>query len=232
MKKQKILLVEDEDKMQFIISDNLESEGYFVEIASTGEEALELKSINNYDLVLLDNMLPGISGIDVCRVIREQDKLVPIIFLSAKSEEIDKVLGLEIGGDDYITKPFSVRELVSRIRANLRRRSLESNTVKNNSELIGEGIEVFFDQFKILKEGECLELSTYENKLLKYLFENQNNVISRDKLLAEVWEVNSNSTNRTIDNYISKLRAKIERDPSKPKYILTIHGAGYKLIVE
>lgn len=226
----KILIVEDELNMRMGLKDNLEFEGYQVEYAEDGQLGLDKIQENTYDLILLDVMLPKISGFDVCKKIRTDGNSTPVILLTAKGEEIDKVLGLEIGADDYVTKPFSLRELLARIKAILRRteKSIQSK-VKNNESKIGR-LNIDFSSYTANENGISVSLSHKEFEILNLLKNNINNTVSRDKLLKEIWGYDSHPTTRTVDNFILKLRQKIELDPNKPKIILTVHGIGYKMV--
>ncbi|MFZ1289474.1 MAG: response regulator transcription factor [Melioribacteraceae bacterium] len=221
----KILIVEDEESMQLGLGNNLRYDGYEVDFASDGEEGLKKIKENFYNLILLDVMLPKLSGFDVCKMARSFGIKTPIIMLTAKNEEIDKVLGLEIGADDYITKPFSLRELLARVKAVLRRGETDStDKIK-----IGK-IEVDFNSYNATENGESLNLSSKEFDVLHYLWNNKNKTVSRDELLTNVWGNDVYTTSRTIDNFILKLRQKIEDNPNEPKKIITIHGIGYKLL--
>jgi DNA-binding response OmpR family regulator len=224
----KILIVEDEPNMRIGLKDNLEFEGYEVEFAYDGEEGLKKIIENKYDLVLLDVMLPKMSGFDVCKKIRQQKNLTPIILLTAKGEEVDKVVGLELGADDYVTKPFSLRELLARIKAILRRS--ESSVVKNDIVKIGR-LDVHFDSYNAVEDDTSVQMSHKEFELLKYLFDHKNQTVSRDDLLKNVWQ-DVYLTSRTIDNFIVRLRQKIESDVNNPKIIITVHGIGYKLLIQ
>lgn len=223
---QKILIVEDEPNMRMGLKDNLEFEGYRVETAVDGEAGLSLIMNNLFDLVILDVMMPKISGFDVCKSVREKGIKTPIILLTAKGEEIDKIVGLELGADDYITKPFSLRELLARIKAILRR--VESPTVQASVVHIGK-LEINFSTYNAYEEGTNIPMSHKEFELLKYLVERKNQTVSRDDILKNVWQQEATTT-RTIDNFVVKLRQKIEVNPNEPKIILTVHGIGYKLI--
>lgn len=225
---QKILIVEDEPSMRLGLKDNLEFEGYEVLIAEDGQAALDVIASNTFDLILLDVMLPKVSGFEVCKKIRKEGNTTPIILLTAKGEEIDKVLGLELGADDYVTKPFSLRELLARIKAVLRRgESLQksSDTIVN----IGR-LSVNFGSYNASEENDPVQMSHKEFEVLQYLWNKKNSTVSRDELLTNVWGQEIHITTRTIDNFILKLRQKIEIDPNHPKIILTVHGIGYKLI--
>jgi len=224
-----ILLVEDEPAMQLGLKDNLELESYHVDIAGDGESGLAKIKNNHYDLVLLDVMLPKLSGFDVCKATRASGISTPIILLTARGEEIDKVLGLELGADDYVTKPFSVRELLARVKA-LLRRSSGSSTLEGNSVVIGK-LTIDFAAFKADDGAIEIKLSHKEFEILSYLFQNRNQVVSRYDLLEKVWGYEEQPTTRTVDNFMVRLRQKVEVNPAQPKNILTVHGSGYKLVV-
>lgn len=228
----KILVVEDELNMRLGLKDNLEFEGYEVETAADGEEGLTLATGSDFDLIVLDVMMPKISGFDVCKQVRAKGIGTPIILLTAKGEEIDKVLGLELGADDYITKPFSLRELLARIKAILRRTEVGTQkTVTDKPVQIGK-VEVTFDTYTVNCKGKDVPMSPKEVDVLRYLWVNRNKAVSRDDLLNNIWGYDENPTTRTVDNFIVRIRQKIEADPNHPKIILTIHGVGYKLITE
>lgn len=224
----KILIVEDEPSMRLGLKDNLEFESYEVEIAEDGQIALEKVAANSYDLILLDVMLPKISGFDVCKQLRKEGNTTPVILLTAKGEEIDKVLGLELGADDYITKPFSLRELLARIKAVLRR--TEPNTKPLGSMLKIGKLDVNFETYNAFNEGKPVQMSHKEFEVLHYLWQNKNNTVPREDLLKNIWGEDVYITTRTIDNFILKLRQKIEADSNHPQIILTVHGIGYKFI--
>lgn len=227
----RILIVEDEPHMRMGLRDNLEFEGYEVDFAEEGNSGLKKILENTYNLVLLDVMLPNLSGFDICKTVRKSGITTPIILLTAKGEEIDKVLGLELGADDYITKPFSLRELLARIKAVLRRGEMMPSQSKEKSEFIRIGrIEVNFPSYNAFSDGEQVQFSHKEFEILKYLWEHRNKTVSRDDLLKEIWGYGENPTTRTVDNFILKLRQKIESDSNHPQIILTVHGIGYKLL--
>lgn len=228
--KQKILVVEDEPNMVRGLKDNLEFEGYDVTTAETGASGLTQILKNSFDLVLLDVMLPEMSGFDVCKKAREAGHDVPIIFLTAKSEEIDKVVGLELGSDDYITKPFSIRELLARIKAVLRR-NIGAGRDGNSDDMQVGKLKVNFATFSAEDRSGIVKMSHKEFAILRYLVENKNTVISRNDLLEKVWGYDETPTTRTVDNFIVKLRHKIEKDPNDPKIILTVHGTGYTMVL-
>ena len=225
-----ILIVEDEPSMQMGLRDNLEFEGYEVDLADDGELALEKILTNKYSLVLLDVMLPKLSGFDICKTARKKGVAVPIILLTARGEEIDKVLGLEFGADDYITKPFSLRELLARIRAVLRRSPALEKAATEERVQIGN-LDINFTSFEGFVNSNEVKMSHKEVEILNYLWKNKNQIVSRDDLLDNIWGMEYQPTSRTIDNFILKLRQKIEVDPNHAKVILTVHGVGYRLVV-
>lgn len=222
----KILLVEDEEGLILTLTDRLESEGFSVESARDGETGLRLALEKNYDLILLDVMLPKKNGLDVCRDLRQKNIETPILMLTARGETIDKVLGLKLGADDYLTKPFEVLELMARIEALMRR---SSNTVQTSVDSFRFGtVSIDFRRAEVLRENEVVELSALEFKLLQYLIEHRGEVIRRNELLDEVWGYDAMPTTRTVDVHIAWLRQKLEENPRYPNYIQTVHGLGYK----
>lgn len=223
----KILVVEDEPDLLMGLKENLEYEGYKVAIAADGLAALSAVQRDTPDLIVLDLMLPKLDGYEVCRRLRNRQVDVPIIILTAKSQEVDKVLGLELGADDYITKPFSLRELTARIKAVLRRR--EPRPEKIQSYRIGS-VEVDFTKSTARRGRETTELTHYELEILRLLILNKEQPVSRDRLLNEVWGYQSLPATRTVDNHIVRLRQKLEDDPRDPKHIITVHGMGYKYL--
>ena len=222
-----ILIIEDEPAMQLGLKDNLEVENHNVDTSSDGEEGLQKLKSGKYDLVLLDVMLPKLSGFDVCKAARTAGISTPIILLTARGEEIDKIVGLELGADDYITKPFSVRELLARIKAILRR----SQSSDDNSKITIGRLTIDFSSFQCEENGVEVKLSHKEIEILSFLTKNKNKVVSRYDLLENVWGYEEQITTRTVDNFIVRLRQKIELNPNQPKIILTVHGAGYKMIL-
>ncbi len=223
----KILVVEDEHSISDIIKFNLRKEGYEVETAYDGKEGME-KALNcGCDLVLLDIMLPLLDGFEVCRRVREKSN-VPILMLTAKEEEVDKVLGLELGADDYITKPFGMRELIARIKANIRR-SDKMNVAEDTPSDIRDFGTLLIDtnRYEVKKNNISLELTLREFELLRYLAEREDKVFSREQLLEEVWGYEYYGDIRTVDVTVRRLREKLEDDPSDPKYIITKRGIGY-----
>ncbi len=225
----KILIVEDETNMLKGLQDNLEFEGYEVDTAEEGNAGYNKIKNNNYDLVLLDVMLPNMSGFDICKTIRKEGNNTPIILLTARGEEIDKVRGLELGADDYITKPFSLRELIARVKAVLRRGTTTNGQNDQEQCLVGK-LKVNFRTYEAFIEDTSVKMSSKEVEILKYLCNHKNQAVDRFDIMNEVWGVNNEITTRTVDNFILKLRQKIETDPNNPKKILTIHGVGYKLV--
>ena len=222
-----ILIVEDDPAMRMGLQDNLEIEGYRVISALTLGEGREAALKKNPDLILLDLMLPDGNGIELCRELRAHGFPQSIIMLTAKGEEMDKVLGLEMGADDYMVKPFSLRELLARIHAHLRRsRALEG---LQGPVRVGTA-KIDFKRHLLTRDGEVLEISAKELELLRFLVAHRGRVVSRDTLLAEVWGHPQDIVTRTVDNFIVRLRKKIEPDPTHPRYLLTIHGSGYKLV--
>lgn len=223
MSKAHILVVDDEKPIVDIIKFNLEKEGYKISTAFDGEDALNKIKNESYDMVLLDVMLPKMDGFTVCKKVREFSEL-PIIMITARTEEVDKVLGLELGADDYITKPFGIRELIARIRANLRRTSQQGNHEKS---LKAGKITLNPETFEVKKDGNIVELTVREYELLKFLMSQRGQVFSREELLEKVWDYEYYGDVRTVDVTIRRLREKIEDNPSDPAYILTKRGIGY-----
>jgi DNA-binding response OmpR family regulator len=224
----RVLIIEDEPAMRAGLRDNLEVEGYDVEVAGDGRTGLEKMTEQEHDLVILDVMLPRLSGFDVLKQARAKGVKSPVIMLTAKGEEIDKVLGLELGADDYITKPFSLRELLARVKAVLRR--AEGSGPATGKLRIG-GVDIDFGSYSAVKDGIDLPMTPKEFDVLKFLCEHRNQTVTRDLLLTGVWGYDDSMSTRTVDNFIMRLRQKLEHDPAHPRIILTIHGAGYKLVV-
>lgn len=221
-----ILIIEDEKPIVDILKFNLERENYKVIYALDGEAGLSLALSKAPDLILLDVMLPGMDGFDVCRRIREKSR-VPILMLTARDEELDKVLGLEMGADDYITKPFGVRELMARVKAHLRR---IDNTEEKSGEVIRFGdFCILCDRYEITKDGQAVELTLREFELLKFLASQPGRIFTRENLLEQVWGYEYFGEVRTVDVTIRRLREKIEENPAEPRYIVTKRGVGYYL---
>ena len=227
---EKILIIEDEEDLVKGIKLNLLDENYEVIYALDGKTGFRMALEEKPDLILLDIMLPGMNGLDVCKMLRQNQVEIPILMLTAKGGEIDKVVGLEIGADDYISKPFSIRELIARIKAHLRRSKRGEDEELSKAEL-GESV-VDFEHLTVSKKGVVTELTFMEAEILKYLISKKGKVVSRDDLLDKVWGYDKFPTTRTIDNHILKLRKKIEDDPNHPKYLLTVYGGGYRVILE
>lgn len=223
-----ILIVEDEKAIVDILKFNLEREGYKVISAADGEEGLSLALSKSPDLILLDVMLPKMDGYDVCRRVREKST-VPILMLTARGEELDKVLGLEMGADDYITKPFGVRELMARVKANLRR----GEPARGTGDVIRFGdFCILTDRYEITKDGKTIDLTLREFELVKFLAQSPGRIFTRESLLEEVWGYEYYGDVRTVDVTVRRLREKIEDDPAAPKFIMTKRGVGYYLKVE
>ena len=222
----KVLIVEDEPDMLLGLRDNCEYEGYEVVVASDGESGIQQTLQTRPDIILLDVMLPKLSGLDVCRHLRKKGIETPIIMLTARGQEMDKVIGLEVGADDYVTKPFGVKELLARVRAHLRR----TNSANSIREYRFDDIELNFRTYEATKSGKAVELSPREFDTLKYLIVHEGEVVTRDQLLENVWGYNAFPLTRTVDNHIAKLRHKLELSPSDPRHILTIHRVGYKFV--
>ncbi|MEI9954671.1 MAG: response regulator transcription factor [Pseudomonadota bacterium] len=226
--KKTILVIDDEPHITLGLKDALEFEGFRVVTASNGKDGAQLARQEHPHAILLDLMLPDVNGYQVCEDVRRFDAFVPIIMLTAKSQEADKIRGLDAGADDYVTKPFSVGELVARIRAIFRRANRPSESASFN---LGK-LTVNVGAHTLERAGKQPEsLSFYEVELLRMLFERAGQPVSREEILNKIWGVDANPSNRTIDNFIVKLRRKIEKHPDKPEHILTVYGFGYKLVV-
>jgi len=227
MDAKKVLIVEDEKPISDIVKFNLSKEGFETMTAYDGAEGLEMALKSDPDLVLLDVMLPTIDGFEICKRIREKSS-VPIIILTAKEEEVDKVLGLELGADDYITKPFGLRELIARVKANIRRTGMTEVVGADPANVKDFGnITIDLNRYEARKNGEPLELTLREFELLRYLAEREDKVYSREQLLEDVWGYEYYGDIRTVDVTVRRLREKLEDDSSNPKYILTKRGVGY-----
>jgi len=222
-----VLVLEDEPQMRSMLTDNLEFEGYRVTAVATGEEALQAVTGRRFALLLVDVMLPGISGFDVCQQLRARGMHVPIVVLTARTHEQDRVRGLDLGADDYVSKPFSVRELLARVRALVRRDDWHAPA---SGEFIVGDVVVKPRQRLVLRKGRRVALSSREFELLRYLFAHRNEVVSREQLLRDVWGYSHLSVTRTVDNYVAKLRTHIEPRPHEPRYLVTVHGSGYQLL--
>lgn len=224
----RILVVEDEPEMQFLLVENLEYDGFDVTVAPSGEDALASIAERPYALVILDVMLPGMSGFAVCREIRARGLPMPLIMLTARSAESDRIVGLDLGADDYVSKPFSVRELMARVRAQLRRGAVRADTAEAFE--LGD-IRVDLRRQLVTRRGRPVELSAREFELLRYFLGHRGEVVSREQLLRDVWGYNQVVVTRTVDTFVAKLRVHIEPVPHEPRFIVTVHGSGYRLVV-
>ena len=223
----KILIVEDEPNMVTGLRDNFEFEGYEVLTAGDGVAGLERALRESPDLVLLDVMMPRMSGLDVCKQLKAKRPTIPIIMLTARGQEVDKVVGLELGADDYVTKPFSIRELVARVKAVLRR----ARTAPKEQDRYSFGeVDVDVRKCQVQRRGKDLEFSSKEFDLLKYFLCHPGETLSRERLLEDVWGYDHFPTTRTVDAHIVRLRQKVEPIPEEPRFILTVHGTGYKFV--
>jgi two-component system alkaline phosphatase synthesis response regulator PhoP len=223
----RVLLIEDEPGLVLTLTDRLKSEGYEIGAASDGPSGLERALRESWDVILLDVMLPGANGFDVCRDLRQRSISTPIIMLTARGQVVDKVLGLKLGADDYLTKPFDMLELMARIEVQLRR---ASSTQNGATPYRFGNISVDFRKAQVLKDGVELDLSAREYLLLKYFIEHREATLTRDELLNEVWGYHSMPSTRTVDVHVAWLRQKIEPNPRSPQYVLTLHGLGYKFV--
>ena len=224
----KVLIVEDEPNMVSGLRDNFEFEGYEVITALDGVSGLERALRESPDLVLLDVMMPRMSGLDVCKQLKAKRPSIPVIMLTARGQEVDKVVGLELGADDYVTKPFSIRELLARVKAVLRR----SAPPKQEQEQYAFGdVEVDLRSCQVARKGKALDVSSKEFELLKYFLCHAGEALSRDRLLEDVWGYDRFPSTRTVDAHIVRLRQKLEPKPDEPRFILTIHGTGYKFVL-
>jgi len=225
----KILLVEDEHSIAEPIIYNLKQEGFAVTHVDEGPIALEIFGEESFDLIILDLMLPEISGLDICRSIRK-DSDVPIIMVTAKDSEADRVTGLELGADDYVTKPFSVRELMSRVRAVLRRTTTKTN--KNDKSIKCGNIEINLSKYEAKVDDKNIDLTPREFELLYAFCENEGNLMSREQIFDEIWGYSFIGNTKTLDVHIQRIREKIEKDPREPKRLITVRGVGYKLVTD
>ena len=222
----RVLLVEDEAGLRLTLSDRLASEGYAVETASDGESGLRSAASGAFDVIVLDVMLPRMNGFDVCREVRQRGVTTPILMLTARGQVVDKVVGLKLGADDYLTKPFEAIELMARMEALLRRRP--SGAVPGGDGYRFGDVHVDFRRMEVTRGGQAVELSAREFKLLRHFIEHRGATLSRDELLAQVWGYDETPLTRTVDVHVAGLRQKIEANPKSPQFILTIHGLGYK----
>lgn len=221
-----IAVIEDDESVRRSLVLNLELEGFRVVTASDGEEGIEIVKTSKPDIIIMDVMMPKKDGLQTCRDLRKEGNSTPIILLTARSAEVDKVLGLDLGADDYLAKPFGIRELAARVRALLRR----SQPTQEIDRVHFDNVVVDFKAYKAERDQLPLELSAREYRLLRYLVAKKGSVVTRDELLDEVWGYNSYPSTRTVDNHIARLRQKIEDNVDTPRHILTVHGVGYKFV--
>jgi len=226
----RVLLVEDEPGLVMTLTDRLMAEGYEVESATDAPSGLEMAAAGSFDAILLDVMLPGGNGMDVCRTLRQRGLQTPILMLTAKGQVVDKVVGLKLGADDYLVKPFEMAELLARVEALIRRSNNTSSGAPTAESYRFGDIGVDFRKAEVTKGGQTLELSAREFKLLKYFVEHRSAALTRDELLNEVWGYNAMPSTRTVDVHVAWLRQKLEDNPRHPQYILTVHGLGYKFV--
>lgn len=234
----KVLVVDDEQSIVTLLTFNLEKEGYEVESALDGETAYEMALNGDYDFIILDLMLPKKSGMDVCKDLRQQKVNTPILMLTAKDDELEKIIGLELGADDYMTKPFSPRELIARMSAIFRRSGIKNDSDNDISDKQGSNettvitignISIFPGNYEVYVDNESVELTPKEFELLLYMAKQKNRILSRDQLLNAIWDYDYTGGTRIVDVHISHLREKIEKDTKKPQYIQTVRGFGYRL---
>lgn len=223
----KILIIEDDPAIRAGLNESLSKEGYTITEADSGDKGYAFALSGGYDLILLDLILPIKDGVEICKDLRTEGVKTPIIMVTSRKEEIDKILGLEIGADDYVTKPFSIRELLARVKALIRRSTYEPGDIE---EVTFADLTINFKKQEMIKGLNPVKLSATEYRILHYFIDHEGEVISRDKFLDEVWGYDSYPTTRTVDNYILSLRKKIEDDPSNPKHLLTAHKVGYKFV--
>ena len=224
----RVLIVEDDQAMAVALRDGFEYEGYSVQVARDGTTGLRLAAEKELDLIILDVMLPKLSGLDMCKQLRNDGNIIPIIMLTARGQEIDKVVGLKLGADDYVTKPFSFMELMARVEAVLRRAAQHTESLEGYR--FGE-VTLNFKKFEASKGSAPLDLSPREFSILKYLIEHRGEVVTRDQLLDAVWGYDGFPLTRTVDMHIAKLRQKVEETPGAPRHIITVHRVGYKFMI-
>jgi DNA-binding response OmpR family regulator len=222
----RILIVEDDPAMSVALRDGFEFEKYNVDMAGDGEQGLNLATRGDHDLIILDVMLPKKSGLDVCRELRKNGSRTPVIMLTARGQEIDKIVGLKLGADDYVTKPFSFMELLARVEAVLRR--VNRNSASDEYEF--GGVRLDFRTYQATKNAAALELTPREFRILRYFIDHADEVVSREALLNHVWGYDSSAFTRTVDTHMARLRQKIENVPSEPRHLLTVHRVGYKFV--
>jgi len=223
----KILVIEDDAAILRGLADNLRFEGYEVQTAADGEIGYQLQKTQQPDLIVLDLMLPRLSGLELCRKLRAEGQQIPILILTAKSEESDRVLGLDLGADDYLTKPFSIRELLARVRALLRR---TQHQWRLPDQLRFGAVEIDFLRYEARRKGKSVDMTRKEFAILRLLASRGGEAVTRDELLNEVWGYEAYPISRTVDNHVAGLRAKVEPDPARPRYIRTVHGVGYRFV--
>jgi two-component system alkaline phosphatase synthesis response regulator PhoP len=227
----RVLLVEDEPGLVMTLTDRLIAEGYDVESAMDARTALDTASGGGFDVILLDVMLPGGNGFDVCRTLRQKGVQTPVLMLTARGQVVDKVVGLKLGADDYLVKPFEMAELLARIEALLRRGTATTSSAPGTTDgFVFGDMTIDFRKAEVTKAGQQIELSAREFKLLKYFVEHRGAALTRDELLNEVWGYNAMPSTRTVDVHVAWLRQKLEDNPRHPQYILTVHGLGYKFV--
>jgi two-component system alkaline phosphatase synthesis response regulator PhoP len=222
----RILIVEDDPAMSVALRDGFEFEKYAVEMAGDGEEGLRLANRGDHDLIVLDVMLPKKSGLDVCKELRQNGSRTPVIMLTARGQEIDKIVGLKLGADDYVTKPFSFMELLARVEAVLRR---VHRTTAGDEFAFGD-VNLDFRTYQASKNGDAIELTPREFRILRYFIDHAEQVVSREALLNHVWGYDSSAFTRTVDTHMARLRQKVENTPSEPRHLLTVHRVGYKFV--
>ncbi len=225
----KILIIEDDPTIIEGLITAFEFHGFELFIGMNGKQGIELFENKKPELIIIDIMLPDIDGFDICKKIREENKAIPIVFLTAKNQESDKLLGFELGADDYVTKPFSARELIARVKVHLKRADNSVNQQQMNQEVFIGKAQINFENYTIKKNEIICYLTPKEMKILKLLYDNPNTVVSRDRIIDEVWGNEYDPNIKTIDNFIGKLRKKIEDNPKNPIYIINVFGAGFKL---
>jgi two-component system, OmpR family, response regulator RegX3 len=225
----RILVVEDEEALAETVRYNLEREGYRVSVAPDGRRALERFGAEAPSLVILDLMLPEISGLDVCRQIRKISQ-VPIVMLTAKDSEADKVTGLELGADDYVTKPFSIRELVSRVRAHLRRAAMTRPEAEDEEPLVAGPVRMDVSRHEVRVDGDVVEFTPKEFELLETLIRRKGRLLTRDRLIADVWGADYFGDTKTLDVHVKRIRQKVEKDPHRPELLVTVRGLGYRFV--
>jgi two-component system, OmpR family, response regulator VicR len=225
----RILLIEDEAEVATILRDNLEIEGYQVDYAETGERGIELALSNRPDLILLDVMLPRLNGYEVCQRVRSARLNIPIVMLTARDSPADRTAGLDLGADDYVGKPFDIGELLARIRAHLRRSTRGDAGARSRTFTFGD-VTVDFERGEVTRRSVQIQLSHREFELLCYLIEHRGTTVRREQMLRDVWRYHEESTTRTVDNFVAKLRSHIEEDPRAPRHLLTVYGIGYRFV--